>query len=82
MKLTARHLITHALRNSVIVLGTAFIAACSGDSVPGDSEEGRLYRPVQGLWSSHWTPDRKHAEDHLRAHNEEHDLNGGVVEYR
>ncbi|MBM51326.1 MAG: hypothetical protein CMP27_15990 [Roseibacillus sp.] len=47
-----------------------------------ENEETMLYRAVQEPWFSHWTPDRKHAEDHLRAHNEEHGLNGGIVEYR
>ena len=44
--------------------------------------ENLRYRPVNGNWTGHWTPERSHAEDHLRAHNARNGVAGGVVEYQ
>ncbi len=62
------------------------ISACSGGSLakspPEESGKEQFYHPVNGTWSSHWTPDSPHAEKHLWARNEENSLSGGVVEYK
>ena len=69
-----------------ILVTSALTASCSNgflaSGTPEGQEDGRLYRPVNDLWAGHWSPDRRHAEDHLRAHNEKNGLSGGVVEYK
>lgn len=82
--------ITFAL--SILALG-AFVSSCTcgpfGAATPSYDKGGKgggyakgsqLYRPVNGSWSGHWTPDRAHAEDHLRAYNAQSGSNGGAIE--
>lgn len=68
-------LMTGALMSSCAI-GSRKAAAASSQ------EDSRLYRPVNGAWSGHWGPNRKHAEDHLRDYNKQNGVSGGVVEYR
>ncbi len=46
----------------------------------GYAKGTKLYRPVNGSWQGHWTPDRAHAEDHLRAYNQQTRSSGGQIE--
>ncbi len=57
-------------------------AASPPAGVSEPAGENLLYRPVNGSWTGHWTPDRSHAEDHLRAHNAGEGVSGGVIEYQ
>ena len=79
---------------TILALGPVLSSCTSTSAAPGDGASGQpgtaseqnsgnlLYRPVNGGWSGHWTPDRRHAEEHLRDHNARNNLTGGVVEYR
>ena len=84
--------VTFAL--SILALGT-FVSSCTcgpfGTPTPsydkggksggyGYSKGTQLYRPNNGSWYGHWTPDRAHAEDHLRAYNAQTGSTGGVIE--
>lgn len=81
--------ITFAL--SILALGT-FVSSCTcgpfGSPTPSYDKGGKggyakgvmQYRPNNGSWYGHWTPDRAHAEDHLRAYNQETGSTGGVIE--
>lgn len=80
---------------SILALGT-FVSSCTcgpfgipatpsydkGSKVDGYgyAKGSKLYRPNNGAWYGHWTPDRAHAEDHLRAYNANTGSNGGVIE--
>ena len=80
----------HVFSNLAFALGilvtSALVSSCASGSLeanaPGSEENPRLYRPVNGTWAGHWTPDRAHAEDHLRTHNAHNSVSGGVVEYK
>ena len=79
--------ITFAL--SILALGT-FVSSCtcgpfgapspSYDKAHGYAKGAQLYRPVNGNWTGHWTPDRAHAEDHLRHYNQQNGASGGHIE--
>lgn len=81
-----KQIAVHSLFALAILATSVLSTSCSNGflaSGPQENEEDdRLYRPVNGTWAGHWSPDRKHAEDHLRAHNEKNGLSGGVVEYK
>ena len=69
---------------SILALGT-FVSSCTGGplgipATPSNDVGSKLYRPNNGAWYGHWTPDRAHAEDHLRAYNANTGSNGGVIE--
>jgi len=82
--------VKHVFSNLAFTLATlvtgALVSSCASESLeanaPGPEEGPRLYRPVNGSWAGHWTPDRRHAEDHLRTHNAHSGVNDGVIEYK
>ncbi len=80
-----KHVISNLSLALVSLMTCSLISSCAIGSQKTDAassgERSRLYRPVNGAWSGHWDPDRKHAEDHLRAHNKQNGVSGGVVEY-
>lgn len=80
---------------SILALGT-FVSSCTcgpfgTPSTPSYDKGGKsggygyakgamLYRPNNGSWYGHWSEDRAHAEDHLRAYNAQTGSIGGVIE--
>ena len=81
-----KQIAVHSIFALAILVTSLLSASCSNGflapGTPGNQEDDRLYRPVNGTWVGHWSSDRRHAEDHLRAHNEKNGLSGGVVEYK
>jgi hypothetical protein len=78
---------------SFLALGT-FVSSCTcgpfgtpsapsydkGEQSGGYAKDDMLYRPNNGSWYGHWSEDRAHAEDHLRAYNAQTGSSGGVIE--
>lgn len=50
-----------------------------GGKSGGYAKGTTLYWPSNGGWTGHQTPDRAHAEDHLRAYNAQNGTSGGQI---